>query len=64
MFGLIMIKHASTNFVASLLFSITGYESYKYKITNISYNHKNSHKITKIYKKSQEITKLFTIDFM
>jgi hypothetical protein len=28
----------------------TGYESYKYKITNISHNHKNSHKITIIYK--------------
>ncbi len=34
----------------------TGYESYKYKITNISHNHKNSYKITIIYKNSQKIT--------
>ncbi len=36
----------------------TGYESYKYKITKVSHNHKNnSHKITIIYKNSQKITK-------
>ncbi len=35
----------------------TGYESNKYKITNISHNHKNSHKITITYINSQKITK-------
>jgi hypothetical protein len=40
--------------------SNTGYESYKYKITKVSHNHKNSHKITIIYKNSQKITKKTT----
>ncbi len=39
-----------------------GYESYKYKTTNVSHNHKNSHKITKNYKNyknSQKITRIY-----
>ncbi len=41
--------------------NVRGYESYKYKITNISHNHKNSRKITKKLQKFCNFLWIFVI---
>ncbi len=43
--------------------NFTGYESYKYKITNISHNHNDLQKFTKKYKKNYK-SFVISSDFM